>query len=122
MSFSHRLLPLQGGFWALFSSEERSQASPQGGNVARIDLRSGGGQKFSILVFLSGRVRWQLGGPGSLGPPLWGRGGAHALSLSSLGDEQPTKNWSGQEESDCLIETKQSDGSVARISQILTHP
>ncbi|CAL6280566.1 unnamed protein product [Bathycoccus prasinos] len=27
-----------------------------------------------------------------------------------LGDEQPTQNWYGQGESDCLIKTKQSDG------------
>ena len=28
----------------------------------------------------------------------------------SLGDEQPTQNWYGQGESDCLIKTKHCDG------------
>jgi hypothetical protein len=32
------------------------------------------------------------------------------MGAKDLGDEQPTQNWYGQGESDCLIKTKQSDG------------
>jgi hypothetical protein len=35
--------------------------------------------------------------------------GRRMLRLS-LGDEQPTQNWYGQGESDCLIKTKHCDG------------
>ena len=34
--------------------------------------------------------------------------------LSSLGNEQPTQNWSGQGESDCLIKTKHCDALKRR--------
>ena len=36
--------------------------------------------------------------------------GKECLSGSSLCNEQPTQNWSGQGESDCLIKTKHCDG------------
>ena len=32
------------------------------------------------------------------------------------GKEQPTQNWYGQGESDCLIKTKQSDGRKAMLT------
>ena len=35
----------------------------------------------------------------------------------SLGDEQPTQNWYGQGESDCLIKTKHCDGRKAMLTQ-----
>ena len=31
----------------------------------------------------------------------------------SVGNEQPTQNWNGQGESDCLIKTKHCDGANA---------
>ena len=36
--------------------------------------------------------------------------GKERLSGLSLCSEQPTQNWSGQGESDCLIKTKHRDG------------
>jgi len=50
----------------------------------------------------------ELRGEGGLARALVGR--AQKGFGRSLGNEQPTQNWYGQGESDCLIKTKHCDG------------
>jgi len=53
------------------------------------------------VIWTGGLFRKALGG---------GMMGNCCAALYSLHNEQPTKNWYGQGESDCLIKTKHCDG------------
>ena len=51
------------------------------------------------------------------GPRTVKRGRPGRTALLSLGNEQPTQNWYGQGESDCLIKTKHCDGVQPVLTQ-----